>query len=442
MNHKPLPRLSAGIVATLACLIAAPGLAQDTSPTAPQTEAQAQTTPETTPPDAATPADETNATGTPADETAEGQTGTDADTGMDEPAASDAEPPADTATDGPATAAESAGESATSPESSDTASEVENGVESPVETTPAAEAATEAESETGAPTTSTPAAETPAETPATDAPATETPATDASGEEPGFLPQSIQDALAPILNTPERDPNLPHDLSPVGMFLAADWVVKAVMIGLAFASVVTWTVLVVKLLELWRAGANVGSGINRIERAANLPAALSAAGRRRDPVSRMIRSAAQEYDRSAPAFDQAGNHGVKERVDSHLERIEAVAGRSMARGTGILATIGSTAPFVGLFGTVWGIMNSFIGISEAQTTNLAVVAPGIAEALLATALGLVAAIPAVVIYNVFARAISGYRLRLANAAAGVSRLVSRDLDFRGITPVAATTTET
>lgn len=104
----------------------------------------------------------------------------------------------------------------------------------------------------------------------------------------------------------------------------------------------------------------------------------------------------------------------------------------MTRGTGLIATIGSTAPFVGLFGTVWGIMNSFIGISQAQTTNLAVVAPGIAEALLATAIGLVAAIPAVVIYNVFARAIGGYRQVLADVAAGVERLVSRDLDFRAV----------
>ncbi|HET9069009.1 MAG TPA: MotA/TolQ/ExbB proton channel family protein, partial [Amaricoccus sp.] len=109
-------------------------------------------------------------------------------------------------------------------------------------------------------------------------------------------------------------------------------------------------------------------------------------------------------------------------------RHEAGAGPRLTVGTGVLATIGATAPFVGLFGTVWGIMNSFIGISETQTTNLAVVAPGIAKALLATALGLVAAIPAVVIYNLFARWIAGYRARLADAAAGVERLVSRDLD--------------
>ena len=249
----------------------------------------------------------------------------------------------------------------------------------------------------------------------------------------GILPQSVQDALAPML---VRDPSLPHDLSPIGMFMAADWVVKAVMIGLAIASVITWTVLIVKVLELLAASQRAQAGIRRVEDAANLPAALAASRDRRDPVSRMLRAAVGEYDRSAPALDQAGDAGVKERVDSHLNRIEAIAGRRMSRGTGVLATIGSTAPFVGLFGTVWGIMNSFIGISEAQTTNLAVVAPGIAEALLATAIGLIAAIPAVVIYNVFARAITGYRLRLADAAAGIRRLVSRDLDFRGSAPVA------
>lgn len=437
MNHKPLPRLSTGIVATLACLIAAPGLAQDTTPAAPQTETQAQTTPETETPEAAAPAGET--TGTPTDDAEAGSSETragtgagtaeEADTGSGEAETPAAETPADAAADGATTSGEPAtpDEPASEEQPADTPGETDAGAETPASDAPAADAST---TETGAGT----------EAPAADTPATNAPA-EAPAEDPGFLPQSIHDALSPILNTPERDPNLPHDLSPVGMFLAADWVVKAVMIGLAFASVVTWTVFVVKLLELWRAGANVQSGINRIGRSANLPAALAAAGRRRDPVSRMIRAASQEYDQSAPAFDQAGNDGIKERVDSHLERIEAVAGRGMARGTGILATIGSTAPFVGLFGTVWGIMNSFIGISEAQTTNLAVVAPGIAEALLATALGLIAAIPAVVIYNVFARAIAGYRLRLANAAAGVRRLVSRDLDFRGIAPVAASATE-
>src|SRR5262249_48598418 len=128
------------------------------------------------------------------------------------------------------------------------------------------------------------------------------------------------------------------------------------------------------------------------------------------------------------------HEGIKERVASRLERIEAKRGRMMVRATGVLATIGATAPFVGLFGTVWGIMNSFIGISKSQTTNLAVVAPGIADALLATAFGLFAAIPAVVIYNWFARQVATYRAQIGDASAEVLRLVSRDLDRAAVIP--------
>lgn len=217
---------------------------------------------------------------------------------------------------------------------------------------------------------------------------------------------------------------LPHDLSPMGMYRQADIVVKAVMIGLAFASVVTWTVLIAKLAEYLAASAAITRGARRIEAAPSLRAALSGADGR-GPDARMLRAAARELNRSGPGLSP---EGARDRIASHLSQIQARAARQMGRGTGVLATIGSTAPFVGLFGTVWGIMNSFIGISEAQTTNLAVVAPGIAEALLATAIGLVAAIPAVVIYNFFARAITGYRLRLSETAASVERLVSRDLD--------------
>ncbi len=278
-----------------------------------------------------------------------------------------------------------------------------------------------------------PAATSPAETAPTEtAPAEPTPAEPVpfAPDENSLLPDAVQRVLAPVLTPTERDPNLPHDLSPIGMFMAADIVVKAVMIGLAFASVATWTVLVVKLLELWRASGNAARARRRIENAATLSDALAATGQRRDPASQMVRAAMAEFERSAPALARAGDEGTKDRVASLLGQIEANASRRIGRGTGVLATIGSTAPFVGLFGTVWGIMNSFISISESQTTNLAIVAPGIAEALLATAIGLVAAIPAVVIYNVFARAITGYRLRLATASAGVQRLVSRDLDFR------------
>jgi len=145
---------------------------------------------------------------------------------------------------------------------------------------------------------------------------------------------------------------------------------------------------------------------------------------RKEPLTAMVAAAFDEIRRSG----DAPRAGIKERVASHLRRIEIAFGRRLTRSTGLLATIGSTAPFIGLFGTVWGIMDSFIGISQAQTTNLAVVAPGIAEALLATAAGLVAAIPAVVIYNGFARSIGGYRAMLADLAAAVERLVSRELD--------------
>ena len=142
-------------------------------------------------------------------------------------------------------------------------------------------------------------------------------------------------------------------------------------------------------------------------------------------TGRFIEAAATELKLSDGAIEK---DGLKERVALSFERIEKAAARRIMRGTGVLATIGATAPFVGLFGTVWGIMNSFIGISKSQTTNLAVVAPGIAEALLATALGLAAAIPAVIIYNVFSRQIAGYRDLVGDASAEILRWVSRDLD--------------
>ncbi len=232
--------------------------------------------------------------------------------------------------------------------------------------------------------------------------------------------------------SPQRDAALPHDLSPWGMFMAADWVVKAVMIGLAFASLVTWTVWLAKSLELATAKRRAAQALDRIIQARSLDEAAMALDKSAGAAALLVRAARHEVGMSAASLDHVGGGGLKERVASHLGRIEAQASRRMTRGTGVLATIGSTAPFVGLFGTVWGIMNSFIGISEAQTTNLAIVAPGIAEALLATAIGLVAAIPAVVIYNTFARSIAGYKLLLGDASAAVERLVSRDLDYRAV----------
>ena len=214
---------------------------------------------------------------------------------------------------------------------------------------------------------------------------------------------------------------MPHDLSPWGMFIAADAVVKAVLIGLAFASVVTWTVWLAKTIELIGAKRAARGGVLALGAARDLAGAQVPAG----TVRSFVEAARHELELSN---DTTNADGIKERILSRLQRIETAEARRIARGTGVLATIGATAPFVGLFGTVWGIMNSFIGIARLQTTNLAVVAPGIAEALLATAIGLVAAIPAVVIYNVFARSIAGYRVALGDASAEIMRLVSRDLD--------------
>ncbi|QZP21189.1 tonB-system energizer ExbB [Pseudomonas sp. DR208] len=216
-----------------------------------------------------------------------------------------------------------------------------------------------------------------------------------------------------------------HDLSPWGMYQNADVVVKAVMIGLAIASIITWTIWIAKGFELLGAKRRLRAEIVHLKRAATLKEASESATKKGTLANTLVHDALEEMRLSANTREK---EGIKERVAFRLERLVAACGRNMSSGTGVLATIGSTAPFVGLFGTVWGIMNSFIGIAKTQTTNLAVVAPGIAEALLATALGLVAAIPAVVIYNVFARSIAGYKAQVSDASAEVLLLVSRDLD--------------
>jgi len=219
-------------------------------------------------------------------------------------------------------------------------------------------------------------------------------------------------------------PMFSHDLSPWGMYQNADIIVKIVMIGLAVASVITWTICLTKGLEIFIARRRLKGELLGLKKARTLREADM--GFRRKGLSHyLVQETLEEVKLSA---DTREREGIKERAAFRLERLVASSGRNMSRGTGPLATIGSTAPFVGLFGTVWGIMNSFIGIAKSQTTNLAVVAPGIAEALLATALGLVAAIPAVVIYNVFARSISGYKAEVSDCSAEVLLLLSRELD--------------
>jgi biopolymer transport protein ExbB len=216
-----------------------------------------------------------------------------------------------------------------------------------------------------------------------------------------------------------------HDLSPWGMYQNADIIVKIVMIGLAIASIITWTIWIAKGFELMGAKRRLRTEIVHLKKATTLKEASVTATKQGTLANLLVHDALEEMRLSVNSREK---EGIKERVAFRLERLVAACGRNMSSGTGVLATIGSTAPFVGLFGTVWGIMNSFIGIAKTQTTNLAVVAPGIAEALLATALGLVAAIPAVVIYNVFARSIAGYKAQVSDASAEVLLLVSRDLD--------------
>ncbi len=237
-------------------------------------------------------------------------------------------------------------------------------------------------------------------------------------------PQTIPQATEP---SPAQ--SLPHDLSPVGMFLAADIIVKGVMVLLALASVVTWAVFFLKSIEIALARGRVRRAAHILTHSDGLTAAsdrLTGDGTART----MLLAAGDELARSQAALDHVSPEGVKERVASRLARIEAGAGKKIAIGTGILATIGSISPFVGLFGTVWGIMNSFIGISQAQTTK-----PRRRRARHCRSIARHRHRPR--------RGHSRrghlqclcprhwhYRVALADARAAVERLVSRDLDFR------------
>ena len=215
------------------------------------------------------------------------------------------------------------------------------------------------------------------------------------------------------------------ELSPWVMFMSADVIVKAVMIGLAFASLMTWTVFIAKSIELSVASAKLRSALKKVAETRSLAEAQMALGAKEGILPSFLAAALREARMSAGLSSDAG---IKERAASSFSEIVRAEARRIRIGMGVLATIGSTSPFVGLFGTVWGIMNSFIGISKSQTTNLAVVAPGIAEALLATAIGLVAAIPAVIIYNHFSRVTKGYLELVSRASGAAGRLLSRDLD--------------
>jgi biopolymer transport protein ExbB len=216
-----------------------------------------------------------------------------------------------------------------------------------------------------------------------------------------------------------------RELSPWSMFMSADILVQAVMTGLILASLATWTIFIAKTVELSVARRKLGVTLKKVGEARSLAEAQLALGERQSVLSSLLAAAMHEARLSEGISSDAG---IKERAASSFAEIVRAEARRIRIGMGLLASIGATSPFIGLFGTVWGIMNSFIGISKSQTTNLAVVAPGIAEALLATATGLVAAIPAVIIYNHFARLTKGYLEQVNRASGAATRLLSRDLD--------------
>jgi biopolymer transport protein ExbB len=241
---------------------------------------------------------------------------------------------------------------------------------------------------------------------------------------PPAAPQAVVSAAAKSDTAAGIAPAM-KELSPWVMFMSADIIVKAVMIGLAFASLMTWTVLIAKSIELSIAATKLRSALKKIAEARSLAEAQMALGSKAGILPSFLAAALREARMSAGL---SSDTGIKERAASSFSEIMRAEARRIRVGMGVLATIGSTSPFVGLFGTVWGIMNSFIGISKSQTTNLAVVAPGIAEALLATAIGLVAAIPAVIIYNYFSRVTKSYLELVSRASGAAGRLLSRDLD--------------
>jgi biopolymer transport protein TolQ len=225
---------------------------------------------------------------------------------------------------------------------------------------------------------------------------------------------------------------VPHDMSILGLFLQADIVVKVVMLILLLASFWSWAIIFDKLMRLRRLRREATSFEESFWSGGSLDDLYDRVGSRPgDPMSAIFAAAMREWRRSA-AKGLIGSNQLRASLQDRIERVMGVTlGREMERlerFMAYLATVGSTAPFVGLFGTVWGIMNSFQAIAASKNTSLAVVAPGIAEALFATALGLVAAIPAVVAYNKLSTDFGRYAGRLEAFASEFGAILSRQLD--------------
>ncbi len=224
-----------------------------------------------------------------------------------------------------------------------------------------------------------------------------------------------------------------HDLSVWGLFMMADWVVKLVMLMLVAASIWCWAIIFDKVVRLRKLNAQAAEFEESFWSGGSLETLFERIGKRPpDPMSATFAAGMREWRH---ATEKGFSGSVKASLQQRIDRVMSVTiGREVSRAEKylpVLATVGSTAPFIGLFGTVWGIMNAFTAIAGSNNTSLAVVAPGIAEALFATALGLVAAIPAVVAYNKFSNDLGRYGERLDNFAAEFSSILSRHLEERG-----------
>jgi len=226
----------------------------------------------------------------------------------------------------------------------------------------------------------------------------------------------------------------PQKLTPVTMFFNATLVVKAVIVGLALASLFSWTLLVTKLLEFRSLNSESDRFLEAFRTAKSIPDINRIATSEEfegNPMADMAAAAASEVEISRQAgLNVSGEHrdSTINRANSAVSAVQSSLSRRLSNGMQFLASVGSNSPFIGLFGTVYGIMYSFIGIANTNTTNLAVVAPGIAEALLATGFGLFAAIPAVIFYNYFQTRISGYGNRSEGFVAELTNAISRQLD--------------
>jgi len=219
-------------------------------------------------------------------------------------------------------------------------------------------------------------------------------------------------------------------MSPVALFLQADIVVKTVMIGLVLASIWTWAIIIGHALRIRR----VSAGAEKFERdfwkAEDIDSFYEARGREELPTAKVLGAGLAEWRRSTSG-SRIDKEGTRSRLATVMQSMASAEIDTLAARLNILATIGSVAPFVGLFGTVWGIMRSFTDIAGANNTSLAVVAPGIAEALFATALGLFAAIPAVIAYNRMSFGINRIEARLLRFADGFHATLSRELEHEG-----------